>query len=301
MSSFTVGLILFMSVMSFVLWNYYNHEKKQNDFLINRINYVSSTNENNKSKKRIEIEKKLEELNNPISYDKLMLYRNLAMSLPLILFTMLGMIYVGLLISLISIKIPDIYLSLEKDKRDAAFDEQFPDAINQLLAILQSNQTDVQGYATLAEEASYPLNIEFKKIDTDIKTGKYKKEALMDFYKRNPNSDTKLFVTGMIIANEASPMVAINTLKTVAETIKQRASQKKSAKSAIASGKYTSIILSVLPLVVFVGMETIMPLYINEFIATFAGKALIALAFLLDVIGYFIARRITSASKIVKY
>ena len=202
---------------------------------------------------------------------------------------------------MISFKIPDIYLTLEKDKRDEAFEEQFPDAINQLLANIQANQTDVQGYANLAEEASYPINLEFKKIDTDIKTGTYKKDALMAFYKRNPNSDTKLFVTGMIIANEASPLVAINTLKTVSETIKQRTSQKKSAKSAIASGKYTSIILSVLPLVVFVGMETIMPLYINEFIATFTGKALIALALVLDVIGYFIARRITSASKIVKY
>ena len=302
MSAELIGILFFLAIMSIVLWNYYAREKKQNNFLIDRINHLSNREDNlTKSKKRLKIEQELIELNNPITYDKLMTARNMGVILSLAVFITAGLVYIGLLFALLSFKIPDIYISLKKDEREKEFNEQLPDAIKQLLALLRAGQTSRQGYQTLAKEADYPINIEFKKLFNDLNTGATNEKALNDFYVRNPSNDIKLFMIGMIIADTASPQVAINTLQTISDTIRTRESQKKSTKSAIASGKYTAIILSLLPLFTFVGMETIMPSYLNDFIATFTGKVAITLAAILDGIGYMIARKITSASKIIKY
>ena len=108
-------------------------------------------------------------------------------------------------------------------------------------------------------------------------------------------------MTGMIIAAEATPQVAINTLITISDTIRNRASQKKSAKSAIMQGKYAAIILSLAPVVALAVMLTFMPNYIGPFIDSFMGKILIVVALILDGVGYMIASKITASSSIVKY
>ena len=294
-----VGFLITAAIFTFVVWYYLSTESKRNNFLTNRI---SDANENkNKSAKQIAMEKELENLNNPISYENLMQLRILAIAFSIVGSYIVDAIYIGLFFALVSFKIPDIYIALMKDKRENAFKEHLPDAINQLLSIMQSGQTALQGYKILGKEGPYPINQEFQKLYTDYTTGAVPENALQDFYERNKSADIKLFTTGMNIAESATDAVALNTLRQISTTIRTRESQKKSAKSAIASGKYTAIILALMPLFLFAFLMTAMTGYVGDFVATTLGKVAYAIAFLLDGIGYLVARKITSSSQIVKY
>ena len=276
-----VGFLIAASIFAFVVWYYLSTESKRNNFLTNRIR---ETNDDKvKSAKQIAIEKELENLNNPITYEKLMQLRIFAIAFSIVGSYVVNAIYLGLFFAIVSFKIPDIYIALMKDKRENAFKEHLPDAINQLLSIMQSGQTALQGYKILGKEAPYPINQEFQKLYTDYTTGAVPENALQDFYERNKSADIKLFTTGMNIAESATDAVALNTLRQISTTIRTRESQKKSAKSAIAF------------------LMTAMTGYVGEFIATTTGKIAYAIAFLLDGIGYLVARKITSSSQIVKY
>lgn len=301
-SASSIGVVVFGAIMCFVMWNYYNKEKKQNDFLQDRIRDYKTEQNLLKSKRQEKIEQELEDLGNPISYEDLMQKTYLVAVGSFVIFGLiLGLLPVGIFLAVISIKIPDIYISVLKDKRLEKFQEQLPVAIDQLYSVIQAGQTPQQGYVAVAEEQPYPIGNAFKKLSMDIKTGASQETALKALYAKYPINDIKLFQTGMLIASEATDAVAMNTLKTISDTIKTRSSQKKSAKSTIMQGKYTAIILAMMPIVAFVGIETAMPEYMNEFLATTMGKLMIAGAAVLDGIGYFVASKITSTSSIVKY
>lgn len=303
-SAEVIGITTFLTIMVFVLWYFFTKEIFRNNFLDNKLKEMTEE-EKNKNEKRSKRQQKifneLESLNNPIKINFLFQISYVAMFFSILLFIILNIPLFGLLFAIISFFIPEIYIYRKKEARISAFKKQLPDAINQLLACIQAGQTIQQGFELLGKEMDYPASHEFTKISTDLKTSATLKETLDNFYTRNPISDIKLLVTGLVVAEKSSDQVSINTLKTINFTINQRDAQKKSAKSAIMQGKGTAYVLAALPVFIFTALESFMPAYINDFLTLDIGKLAIFTAFLLDLIGFFVARKITSSSNIVKY
>lgn len=300
-TSETVGFLGFLTVMMFIAWRFYGKEQVQNNFLRNKLKTQTEEEASKKSKKRLELEQELEKLNNPLTYNQLIFCGILVGFLVFMLFSMADFALIGIVFAcIIGFFIPKIIIAFLKDRRLQKFSQQLPDALSQLLATLQAGQTPVQGFKMLAEHP-YPIGAEFEKVYIDINTGASVEDALNDLYKRNPINDVKLLITGLIVAQNATLSVAINTLQVIVKTIRQRDSQKKSSKSAVAQGKLTAIVLALMPVAVFLGLEFMSPTYINEFLATELGKMCFGAAAILDMIGFFIAMKITSASNIVDY
>lgn len=300
-SASTIGFMFALSVVLIVTWKYFSSEKKRENFLSDRIRDFQAEENLKKSARQEKIEKKISDVGSKYTYQSLMQKSIMIMIGSLVLGYALDILPLSLLFVGAGYKFPELMLTFEKDRMDKEFEKQLPDSIEQLLAIIRSGLTPLQGYQVLSEEASFPTNHEFARIHNDIQTGASHEKALTDFYERHPINDIKLFMTGMIIAAEATPQVAINTLITISDTIRNRASQKKSAKSAIMQGKYAAIILSLAPVVALAVMLTFMPNYIGPFIDSFMGKILIVVALILDGVGYMIASKITASSSIVKY
>ena len=262
---------------------------------------ISSVDEadTSKSKRKAKISEELENMNDKMSYEKLVLIGVFGACISFIVLFMVNAVFFGILFAGAFLFTPEIYVELLKMKRKRNFKEQFPDALRELLSVMRSGQTPLQGFQLLSETAEYPMRKEFQRIYNDINTGGSMESALRGFYKRNPSSDTELFVTGLIIARHSSPKVAISTLDTIITMIRVREGQKKSTASMVASGKLTAIILAALPLFIFAGLETFMPTYINDFLDLTIGKIAVGFAFILDMIGFFVARKITDSSDIV--
>lgn len=298
LSAGTIGFLVALSILTFVGWYYYKTEIARNKYLKSRISSVDEA-DTSKSKRKAKISEELENMNDKRSYEKLVLIGVFGACISFIVLFMVNAVFFGILFAGAFLFTPEIYVELLKMKRKRNFKEQFPDALRELLSVMRSGQTPLQGFQLLSETAEYPMRKEFQRIYNDINTGGSMESALRGFYKRNPSSDTELFVTGLIIARHSSPKVAISTLDTIITMIRVREGQKKSTASMVASGKLTAIILAALPLFIFAGLETFMPTYINDFLDLTIGKIAVGFAFVLDMIGFFVARKITDSSDIV--
>lgn len=295
----TIGFLVALSILTFVGWYYYKTEIARSKYLQSRIADANSV-ASSKSKRHAKITEELEYMNDNMTYERLVfLGMTLAFTSFIILFV-LDAFFFGILFAGAFMFLPEIYVEFLKIKRRRDFEEQFPDALRELLSVMRSGQTPLQGFQMLAETAEYPMKKEFQRVYNDIRTGSSMEFALRGFQKRNPNADTELFVTGIIIAQNSSPRVAIDTLETIITMIRVREGQKKSAASMVATGKITAIVLAAMPLVIFAGLETFMPAYINDFLDLTMGKIAVGFAFVLDFIGFLIARKITDSSDIVK-
>lgn len=298
LSAGTIGFLVALSILTFIGWYYYKTEIARNKYLKSRISSVDEA-DTSKSKRKAKISEELENMNDKMSYEKLVLIGVFGACISFIVLFMVNAVFFGILFAGAFLFTPEIYVELLKMKRKRNFKEQFPDALRELLSVMRSGQTPLQGFQLLSETAEYPMRKEFQRIYNDINTGGSMESALRGFYKRNPSSDTELFVTGLIIARHSSPKVAISTLDTIITMIRVREGQKKSTASMVASGKLTAIILAALPLFIFAGLETFMPTYINDFLDLTIGKIAVGFAFVLDMIGFFVARKITDSSDIV--
>lgn len=298
LSAGTIGFLVALSILTFVGWYYYKTEIARNKYLKSRISSVDEA-DTSKSKRKAKISEELENMNDKMSYEKLVLIGVFGTCISFIVLFMVNAVFFGILFAGAFLFTPEIYVELLKMKRKRNFKEQFPDALRELLSVMRSGQTPLQGFQLLSETAEYPMRKEFQRIYNDINTGGSMESALRGFYKRNPSSDTELFVTGLIIARHSSLKVAISTLDTIITMIRVREGQKKSTASMVASGKLTAIILAALPLFIFAGLETFMPTYINDFLDLTIGKIAVGFAFVLDMIGFFVARKITDSSDIV--
>lgn len=298
LSAGTIGFLVALSILTFVGWYYYKTEIARNKYLKSRISSVDEA-DTSKSKRKAKISEELENMNDKMSYEKLVLIGVFGACISFIVLFMVNAVFFGILFAGAFLFTPEIYVELLNMKRKRNFKEQFPDALRELLSVMRSGQTPLQGFQLLSETAEYPMRKEFQRIYNDINTGGSMESALRGFYKRNPSPDTELFVTGLIIARHSSPKVAISTLDTIITMIRVREGQKKSTASMVASGKLTAIILAALPLFIFAGLETFMPAYINDFLDLTIGKIAVGFAFVLDMIGFFVARKITDSSDIV--
>ena len=298
LSAGTIGFLVALSILTFIGWYYYKTEIARNKYLKSRISSVDEA-DTSKSKRKAKISEELENMNDKMSYEKLVLISVFGACISFIVLFMVNAVFFGILFAGAFLFTPEIYVELLKMERKRNFKEQFPDALRELLSVMRSGQTPLQGFQLLSETAEYPMRKEFQRIYNDINTGGSMESALRGFYKRNPSSDTELFVTGLIIARHSSPKVAISTLDTIITMIRVREGQKKSTASMVASGKLTAIILAALPLFIFAGLETFMPTYINDFLDLTIGKIAVGFAFVLDMIGFFVARKITDSSDIV--
>lgn len=297
-SASTIGFLVTLSILTFVGWYYYKIEIARNNYLRARISATDEIN-SSKSKRKTKISEELENMNDKMTYERLLFIGLLGAFISFIVLFAVDAIFFGIFFAGVFMFFPEIYVEFLKIKRKHNFEEQFPDALRELLSVMRSGQTPLQGFQLLAETAEYPMRKEFQRIYNDINTGGSMESALRGFYKRNPSPDTELFVTGLIIARHSSPKVAISTLDTIINMIRVREGQKKSAASMVATGKITAIVLAAMPLFIFAGLETFMPAYINDFMELTMGKIAVGFAFVLDIIGFLVARKITDSSDIV--
>lgn len=295
-----VGFIFFLSLACFCAAYYYGAEKNRLEFLSNRLGLKESMTAD-KNSRSAKIAEQLRDLGNPIETEKLIQISYMAIFGSVLLGFAMSIPLVGLLIAAISFKIPEIYLARKKSLLDDAFEKQLPDCIDTLRSVLGAGQTPIQGFELLSKEAPFPSNIEFARISSDIQTGSTMKDALSKFYTRHPLNDIKLFMTGTLVSEEAGPAVLLNTLKTISQTIRNRDSQKKSAKSAIMQGKVTVYVMSGAPIVALVALLTFMRDYSAPLLDTTIGNILIGVSLVLDIIGYFACSKITDTNSIVKY
>ena len=187
---------------------------------------------------------------------------------------------------------PFLYLSVRASRRQAKFEEQLPSTLQLLSGALQAGHSLQQAVDTVVHEAGDPIAGEFQRVLTEARLGRPLEEAFEAMAKRTNSVDFTWTVMAIRLQRQVGGNLA-EVLNTVSQTIRDRYTLKRQVKALSAEGRLSSLILSVLPLLMFAALLIFNPRFLRPLFTTTMGIMLMGGAAVLMIFGVFWLKKIT--------
>jgi len=189
--------------------------------------------------------------------------------------------------------LPYLYVLRKRKKRLAAFEEQFPEALEFLSRAMRAGHAFSIALEMLSEESPQPLAGEFRKVYNESNLGLPIEVALRNMTDRMPLLDLKFFVAAVLLQRETGGNLA-EILTNLAHVIRERFKLKGQVRSASAHGRITGTILTLMPVVLMFGMLAVAPGYLQSMMADPLGRKLVTAVIVGVILGHFTIRKIVN-------
>lgn len=189
--------------------------------------------------------------------------------------------------------LPYTWLIFARRRRFAAFEEQFPDALDFLARALRAGHAFSVGLELLPNESPEPMAQEFRRVYQEQNLGAPLEAALRNLSERVPLVDVKFFAAAVLVQRETGGNLS-EILMQLAGVIRERFELKLQVRAASAHGRLTGMVLSILPLVLIFGLLLVAPGYLENFVKDSLGRYLLAGAVGVQFIGYYFIHRIVN-------
>ena len=187
--------------------------------------------------------------------------------------------------------LPWLYVRRCKVKRVAAFEAIFPEAIDLLGRAIRAGHGLSTALRMVADEMGQPLGSEFRRVFEEQKFGLPLEESLTGLAERVDLPDVRIFNTGVLIPRAVGGNLA-EILDNLARTIRERFTIQRQVRVYTAQGRFTGYLLAVLPVILGSLIYLLNRDYMSILWAEQIGRVLIAAALLLQIVGFFVIRRI---------
>lgn len=177
------------------------------------------------------------------------------------------------------------------NRRRRAFTEQLGDCLTTVANALRAGYSFQQAMDVVAKEMEPPISTEFERMSTDVAMGVTLEDAMEQMNKRVGSPDFDLVVTAVLIQREIGGNLA-QILDTISETIQERIRMKREINALTAQGRFSAVVLLMLPIVVAVFCWIFNHDQMQLFITEEVGHIAIGVAVGLEVLGYIIIQRI---------
>ena len=211
---------------------------------------------------------------------------------PLLVLVLTRNLLVTVVVVLLGTVGPFLYLSVMASRRQAKVEEQLPSTLQLLSGALQAGHSLQQAVDTVVHEAGDPIAGEFQRVLTEARLGRPLEEAFEAMAKRTNSIDFKWTVMAIRLQRQVGGNLA-EVLSTVSQTIRDRYALKRQVKALSAEGRLSSLILSVLPVLMFVALLIFNPLFLRPLFSTGIGIVMMAGAAVLMIFGVFWLKKIT--------
>ena len=211
---------------------------------------------------------------------------------PLLVLVLTRNLLVTVVVVLLGTVGPFLYLSVMASRRQARFEEQLPSTLQLLAGALQAGHSLQQAVDTVVHEAGDPIAGEFQRVLTEARLGRPLEEAFEAMAKRTNSIDFKWTVMAIRLQRQVGGNLA-DVLSTVSQTIRDRYALKRQVKALSAEGRLSSLILSILPLLMFVALLIFNPVFLRPLFSTGIGLMMMAGAAVLMIFGVFWLKKIT--------
>ena len=189
--------------------------------------------------------------------------------------------------------IPFLVVSVKRQRRFSKFEELFPDALDLLARSVLAGHAFTTGFELIAEEMPDPVAEEFRITYDQQNLGLPLSESLQNLIERVPGGDVRLFVTALQIQRESGGNLA-EILDNLSKVIRERFKLYRHIKTATAEGRLSLYFLMALPVVTGILMYLTNPDYMTPLFEEPLGHTFIEVAVGLQILGYFVIRKITS-------
>jgi len=198
---------------------------------------------------------------------------------------------VGIVVGIACAFIPYGWVLGKKNKRMYQFSEQLPDALDLMTSALRAGLSFPAALQLVAQESPEPLAQEFAVTFDEQNLGLDVKEALINLTERVESVDLRFFVTAVIIQRETGGNLA-EIMESIAHIIRERFRILGDVKSRTAHGRFTGLVLSIMPVGLGVLIFMIAPDYMIQFFRDPAGRYMLMMCALLQVMGFFWIRKV---------
>ncbi len=187
--------------------------------------------------------------------------------------------------------IPFLVVAIKRHRRFLMFEEQSPEAIDFLARAVRAGFAFTAGLSLIATEMEEPVAGEFRKTYDQQNLGLPLREAFRNLTRRMPLSDVQIFVTALTIQGEAGGNLA-EILDNLSNVVRERFKLVRQVKALTAQGRLTLYILIAVPPIAGVSMFLLNAEYVSVLFEDPIGRQALMVAAVLQVIGYFIIRKI---------
>jgi tight adherence protein B len=215
----------------------------------------------------------------------------LAVTLGLIAQLLSGSLGIAAFFAALGLLVPWFYLVFLRARRFSRFEELFPEAIDFLARATRAGLSMSTALELVANEISDPVGVEFRKAFEEQKYGLPIRDALLNLSDRMPILDVKFFVTAVMLQRETGGNLA-EILDKLSYVIRERFKILRQVRVYTAQGRLTLAILMGLPPVMVVGFMIVSPNMVRPLFTTTAGHWMIVISLALQIIGFFLIRRI---------
>ena len=189
--------------------------------------------------------------------------------------------------------VPFLVLSNKRSKRQRMLSNQLPEALDFLSRVLKAGHSFSTGVMMMGEELPKPLGTEFRRAYDQHTLGQSIELSLKDMAHRIDSTDFAFFVTAVLIQRQTGGDLS-EVLKNISGMIRQRVRLQQHVKAKTAEGRFTGYILVAFPLVMFMILACMNPKYAKVLTGTDTGHKLLATAFILQMLGLWAIRKITT-------
>lgn len=158
----------------------------------------------------------------------------------------------------LSVGLPIVYIERRADKRVKQLEQQFPLALDIFVRGLRAGHPVSRSFELLVAEMPDPIASEFAQVIAEVNYGFGLRDALQNLADRVQSTDVQMFVVSVAIQSETGGNLA-EILEGLAQVIRDRHSMKLKVRALSSEGRMTAIVLSVLPVLTFVGIFLVAP------------------------------------------
>jgi tight adherence protein B len=187
--------------------------------------------------------------------------------------------------------LPYAYVRFKQQRRLAAFEEQFPEALDFLARSMRAGHAFSVSLEMLGAESPEPLGQEFRTLFNEQNLGAPMEVAFENMLRRFPLIDVRFFASSVMLQKQTGGNLSEILLR-LAYVIRERVRLKGQVRAISAHGRLTAGILTLMPIALMVALLFAAPGYLQGMARDPDGKYMILAAIVSQFLGYYFIRRI---------
>ena len=177
-------------------------------------------------------------------------------------------------------------LKLLISRRQAKFDDQVPDTLRMLAGGMRAGHSLLRSLDAAGQENDAPMADELSRVVNETRIGRDLGESLIDVADRTKSEDFSWIAQAIEIHREVGGDLA-EVLDHVGETIRDRNQVRRQVRALSAEGRVSAMVLISLPILLFIALQFINPVYAKVFSSTVPGYLMIAASAVMLSLGAF--------------
>jgi tight adherence protein B len=180
-----------------------------------------------------------------------------------------------------------------RQRRIDKLQQQLPDGLMMVAGSMRAGLGFTPALESLARDIEPPLAQEFALVLREQRMGVKLEEALEHFNDRVPVQDVTLFVSAVGISRDVGGNLA-ESMASLADTLRRRLIMEGKVKSLTAQGRLQAVVMAMMPVGLISFLSFAYPDTMHEMYHSYIGWAVIAVAAVMEYLGYRMCRKITS-------